>query len=42
MDKKELKFYESPACEVVELKVRQHLLEGSTNAEGVEEDPLGD
>ena len=42
MDKKELKFYEAPACEVVELKSSVALLAGSTNAEGVDEDPLGD
>jgi hypothetical protein len=41
MDKKELKFYEAPAFEVVEVKL-QGMLCGSTNAEGVEEDPLGD
>ena len=29
MDKKELKFYEAPACEVVEIEVRQHLMAGS-------------
>ena len=34
MDKKELKFYEVPACEVVELKL-QGVLCGSTNAEGI-------
>jgi len=35
MDKKELKFYEAPACEVVELKIQGSLLAGSTNAKGV-------
>ena len=44
MDKKELKFYDAPACEVVELKASAALMQGSpepsTNAEGVEEDPL--
>ena len=29
MDKKELKFYEAPACEVVELKASVALLAGS-------------
>jgi hypothetical protein len=29
MDKKELKFYETPACEVVELKASVALLAGS-------------
>ena len=29
MDKKELKFYEAPACEVVELNVVSTLLAGS-------------
>jgi hypothetical protein len=31
MDKKELKFYEAPACEVVELKVNAQLMAGSPN-----------
>lgn len=31
MDKKELKFYEAPATEVVELKVNAQLLAGSPN-----------
>ena len=35
MDKKELKFYEAPACEVVELNASVALLAGS-NIEGVE------
>jgi len=39
MDKKELKFYDAPACEVVELKL-QGMLCGSTNAENVEVEPL--
>ena len=38
MDKKELKFYEAPACEVVELNVASTLLAGSTNAKDVDED----
>jgi len=29
MDKKELKFYEAPACEVVELRVEGQLMAGS-------------
>ena len=36
MDKKELKFYEAPACEVVELNASVALLAGST-VEGVED-----
>ena len=40
MDKKELKFYEAPTCEVVELKANVALLAGSgTNAENVDEEP---
>ena len=35
MNKKELKFYEAPACEVMELEL-QGILCGSTNVEGVE------
>jgi len=31
MDKKELKFYDAPACEVVELKLENRLLAGSDN-----------
>lgn len=31
MDKKELKFYEAPACDVVELKFQGTLLSGSTS-----------
>ena len=31
MDKKELKFYEAPACEVMELKLSQPLLDGSSD-----------
>ena len=35
MDKKELKFYEAPACDVVELKANVSLLAGSaTGGEG--------
>ena len=30
MDKKELKFYDAPACEVVEFNVKGQLLAGST------------
>ena len=36
MDKKELKFYEAPACEVVELKASVNLMAGSP-IEGVED-----
>jgi hypothetical protein len=39
MDKKELKFYEAPACEVVELKVSTALLAGSPVAGGSEDVP---
>jgi hypothetical protein len=40
MNKKELKFYEAPACDVVELKASLALLAGST-IEGVgDEDDL--
>ena len=35
MDKKDFKFYEAPACEVVELKASTALLAGS-NVEGVD------
>ena len=40
MDKKELKFYEAPACEVVELNAHVALLAGSTEtpADGVTEE----
>ena len=42
MDKKELKFYDAPACEVVELNVVSSLLAGSGNAEGINDpDPEG-
>ncbi len=37
MDKKELKFYEAPACEMVELSVSASLLAGS-----VETNPFED
>ena len=36
MEKKELKFYAAPACEVVELKVRAQLMAGSPTAGGSE------
>jgi len=36
MDKKELKFYEAPACDVVELKASLALLAGSP-IEGVDD-----
>jgi hypothetical protein len=42
MDKKDLKWYESPAVEVVELEIEGQLLAGSTNAKGVEEDEWDD
>ena len=43
MDKKELKFYEAPACEVVELNVVSSLLAGSGNAGGiVDPEPEGE
>ena len=42
MDKKELKFYDAPACEVVELNVVSSLLAGSGNAGGIDDpDPEG-
>ena len=40
MDKKELKFYEAPACDVVELMVVSSILAGSGNAEGVGEEEI--
>jgi len=36
MDKKELKFYEAPACDVVELKASSTLLAGSPTGGGSE------
>ena len=36
MDKKELKFYAAPACEVVELKLQSMLCGSPTNAENAE------
>ena len=42
MDKKELKFYEAPACDVVELNVVSSILAGSGNAQGVEEEEIGE
>ena len=39
MDKKELKFYEAPACEVVELKSNVALLAGSGEGSGGVSDP---
>ena len=35
MDKKELKFYETPACEVVELNAGVALLAGSGEGDGL-------
>ena len=42
MDKKDLKFYEAPAVEAVELELEGQLLDGSTNAKGVTEDGWDD
>ncbi len=43
MNKKELKFYEAPACEVVELNVVSSLLAAASgNAEGIDEEQLED
>jgi len=42
MDKKELKFYEAPACEVVELKASVSLLAGSTNPDNPMDGNTGD
>ena len=39
MDKKELKFYEAPACEVVELNVVSFLMT-SNNSEGVNDEDI--
>ena len=39
MDKKELKFYEAPASEVVELNVEAQLLAGSTTGGGSDDVP---
>ena len=39
MEKKDLKFYESPAVEALEMQTEGFLC-GSTNAEGYEEDPI--
>ncbi len=41
MDKKELKFYEAPAVELIETELEGFLC-GSTNAKGVEEDEWDD
>ena len=41
MDKKVLKWYETPAVEIVELEVEAQILAGSdTNAENATSDPL--
>jgi len=37
MDKKELKFYEAPVCDIVELKAHVTLLAGSTEQEKAED-----
>lgn len=44
MDKKELKFYEAPACEVVELKASVALLAGSSESDvpGVDTEEPGE
>ncbi len=47
MDKKDLKMYEAPACDVVELNARSAMLAGSTGtsqsgAEGVTVETGGD
>ena len=39
MEKKELKFYAAPACEVVELEVETQLLAGSPTGGGSEDIP---
>jgi len=39
MSKKELKFYEAPACEVMELDAKIPLLAGSGDPDDVEDDP---
>jgi hypothetical protein len=43
MDKKNLKWYESPVSEIIEMETEGQLLAGSsnTNADNVDEDPLG-
>jgi len=41
MDKKELKWYEAPACDVVELKIVTPLLAGSKeDPDDVDDDPF--
>ncbi len=43
MDKKVLKWYETPAVEIVELEVEAQILAGSgTNADNADVDPLDD
>ena len=37
MDKKELKFYEAPACEVIELEASVNLMAGSPTGGGSED-----
>lgn len=37
MNKKDLKMYEAPACEVVELEVSAPLLQGSGDTETIDE-----
>ena len=41
MDKKELKFYEAPACEVVELDLQGMLCASKIDVEGVDDEDLG-
>ena len=42
MDKKELKFYEAPACEVLELNAHVALLAGSANPDNPLDDSTAD
>ena len=42
MDKKELKFYEAPACDVVELKFASSILAGSGTTPSVEDESEDD
>ena len=40
MDKKELKFYEAPAFDVVELRVSAPLLQGSGDSETIDDEDI--
>ena len=40
MDKKNLKFYETPAVEAVEVELEGHLLEGSATLPEYNEEPM--